>query len=134
VSGKHSERHAQTQRVWNLPLNATGGSHSVRVRVLLCGRVQWLAFCVLACAIVAGACAEEPVVTLGAVVDAAVAADDDDTTVDEAERERLFRELAERECRENEPVCGADGITYRNYCQAVANGVQVIAPSPCIGL
>jgi hypothetical protein len=91
------------------------------------------ALCVLAFAFVAGACAEEPVVTLGAVVDANVSTDDD-TTVDEAERERLFRDLAERECREDEPVCGADRMTYRNYCQAIANGAQVIAPGPCSGI
>jgi hypothetical protein len=81
-------------------------------------------------ALAGSACLEEPVVTLGGPVDAAVLADTD-TTVDEAERERVFRELAERECREDEPVCGADGLSYRNYCQAVANGVQVVALGPC---
>jgi Kazal-type serine protease inhibitor domain len=93
-------------------------------------RVLWFAVCVLALGMPAAACGEEPVVTLGGPADADVVTDDD-TMVDEAERERLFRELAERECREDEPVCGADGITYRNYCQAVANGAQIVAPGPC---
>ena len=84
----------------------------------------------LAIAFALTACSEEPVVTLGGIVDADVPSDEDNT-IDEAERERLFRELAERECREDEPVCGANGITYRNYCQAVANGTQLVHPGPC---
>ena len=85
----------------------------------------------LTLAMMTSACGEEPVVTLGAIVDADVPTDED-STVDEAERERVFRDLAERECREDEPVCGADGLVYRNYCQAVANGAQVLGPPPCI--
>jgi hypothetical protein len=75
-------------------------------------------------------CTEAPVVTLGGLIDADVATDED-STVDEAERERLFRDLAERECREDEPVCGRDGATYRNFCQAIANGVQIVHPGAC---
>lgn len=93
-------------------------------------RALWLPFCMIALAIVACACGEEPVVTLGGPPDADVLTDED-STIDEAERERLFRELAERECREDEPVCADDGATYRNYCQAVANGHQVLHPGPC---
>jgi Kazal-type serine protease inhibitor domain len=75
-------------------------------------------------------CAEEPVVTLGGLIDAAVATDED-SMIDEAERERLFRDLAERECQENEPVCATDGATYRNICQAIANGAQMVHAGPC---
>jgi hypothetical protein len=82
-------------------------------------------FAALQCA----ACIEEPVVTLGGVLDAG--ASDDDALIDEAERERVFRDLAERECREAEPVCGVDGVTYRNYCHAVANGAQINGLGPC---
>ena len=89
-----------------------------------------LAFGVCLFALAQSACSEQPVVTLGALIDSDAAADED-ATVDEAERERIFRELAERECREDEPICGDDGITYRNYCQAIANGAQVVHPGPC---
>jgi hypothetical protein len=97
-------------------------------RVATCARALWLAACGLAIAMTA--CLEQPVVTLGVPLDADVQADED-STVDEAERERVFRELAERECREDEPACGDDGNTYRNYCQAIANGAHVIAIGPC---
>jgi hypothetical protein len=93
-------------------------------------RALWLPLCMIALAIVACACGEEPVVTLGGPLDADVLTDED-STIDEAERERLFRELAERECKEDEPVCADDGATYRNYCQAVANGHQVLHAGPC---
>jgi hypothetical protein len=86
--------------------------------------IGWLGLATLA------GCAEEPVVTLGGLIDAAVATDDD-SIVDEAERERLFRDLAERECQENEPVCATDGATYRNICQAIANGAQMVHAGPC---
>ncbi|HET6335837.1 MAG TPA: Kazal-type serine protease inhibitor domain-containing protein [Polyangiales bacterium] len=68
--------------------------------------------------------------TLGVPLDRDAQADED-STVDEAERERVFRELAERECREDEPVCGDDSKTYRNYCQAIANGARVVTIGPC---
>jgi hypothetical protein len=74
---------------------------------------------------------QQPVVTLGSSLDGGL---DSDGLIDEAERERLFRELAHRECQEDEPVCGSDGLTYRNYCQAVASGVQMLGPGPCVGL
>ena len=83
-----------------------------------------------ACTLTFTACTQQPVVTLGGPLDASVVADDD-SLIDEAERERVFRELAERECREVEPVCGVDGVTYRNYCQAVANGAQINGLGPC---
>lgn len=72
---------------------------------------------------------QQPVVTLGGLLDGG---QDSDGLIDEAERERVFRELAQRECQQDEPVCGADGLTYRNYCQAVANGVQPLGPGPCV--
>jgi hypothetical protein len=93
-------------------------------------RALWLASAVLAFVNLTSGCVEEPIVSLGgaADVDGSI---DEDTTTDEAERERLFRELAERECREDEPVCGADGISYRNYCQAIASGTQIAHAGGC---
>ena len=79
---------------------------------------------------IASACAEQPTITLGGPLDAGVDPDDD-SLVDEQERERVFRELAQRECNEDEPVCGGDGKTYRNYCQALAFGVNVVKSGPC---
>lgn len=80
-------------------------------------------------ALLCGGCIEEPVVTLGGLLDAS--SPDDDNFIDEAERERVFRDLAERECRDPDPVCGVDGVTYRNYCTAVANGAQINGLGPC---
>lgn len=94
-------------------------------------RRKLLGTCLLGWALAAApsGCAEAPVVTLGGDVDAGDA--DEDTFVDEAERERVFRELAQRECNDMQPVCGADGRTYPNYCQAVAFGIEVLKNGPC---
>jgi hypothetical protein len=94
-----------------------------------CNARRLLAGLFAACVLLGG-CIEQPVVELGPVLDAGAA--DQDMVIDEAERERVFRALAERECREDEPVCGQDTVTYRNYCQAVANGAQIVALGPCL--
>jgi len=81
-------------------------------------------------AAMSAACVEEPVVLLGDSSDAD-AASDEDGSVEEQMREQLFRELAQHECTENEPVCGTDGHTYRNLCHALGSGVQVLRRGAC---
>jgi hypothetical protein len=116
MSGRHSSRSTSVPSLPVAPLLAAGR------RALL--------FAACSLAVATAGCVEQPVVTLGVPVGRDAEADED-STVDEAERERVFRELAERECREDEPVCGDDGKTYRNYCQAIANGAQVVTMGRC---
>ncbi|MEY4581512.1 MAG: Kazal-type serine protease inhibitor domain [Pseudomonadota bacterium] len=85
---------------------------------------RWWYFVLASCC----ACAEEPIVLLGAEADAAR---DLDGSVEEYQREQLFLELALTECREDEPVCGADGQTYRNPCHALGSGIEVFKPGRC---
>lgn len=87
-------------------------------------------FSALVIAALSGGCVEEPVVTLGSgnEIDARV---DENASVEEQTRERLFIELAKRECREDEPVCGANGTTYRNLCHALTSGIESFVAGSC---
>lgn len=70
--------------------------------------------------------AKEPAMNAGRSGDSAGGGGSDDD--DEAGEHDDF---IEHECTEIEPVCGADGTTYQNACQATRAGVRVAKRGPC---
>jgi hypothetical protein len=88
---------------------------------------------VFACAAFA-ACESEPVVVVGQAkaMNAGHSGEmagqaGSDQEADEKEHD----DFAEHECTELEPVCGSDGMTYQNTCEATNAGVQVVRRGAC---
>lgn len=92
---------------------------------------------VIVCAAVA-ACEAEPSVIVGRAKESATNAGRSAEIAgrggdhgDDHEDEEQDVDLAEHECSEIEPVCGRDGMTYQNACQATNAGVQVARRGAC---
>lgn len=96
---------------------------------------------IVGCLLMLAACDAEPAVVVGKARTAAQnragagGSRDRDTGHDDGEHAgddgRADDDFVTHECTEDDPVCGVDGVTYMNRCQATLAGVEVARRGSC---